>query len=169
MLRQTIGTSSNVARDISNGSQYGEGGNHLMLDLSRHAYIMMQTYSTTSFLKLLLVVNNNPVARCAVNPIRELYHSRASSLWTKFEARYVFLTSIIKDKHYHYRKLYCHSCTISFSPHHAVSPFELKDSNRNMKRVCIKRNHIVHKMNLVYVLFFLDLYRRLNEFPSVFS
>jgi transcription elongation factor Elf1 len=42
-------------------------------------------------------------------------------------SRYVVLTSTIRDKRYHYRELYCHSCNISFSPHHAVSPFELKE------------------------------------------
>jgi transcription elongation factor Elf1 len=42
-------------------------------------------------------------------------------------SRYVVLTSTIKDKRNDYRELYCHSCNISFSPHHAVSPFELKE------------------------------------------
>jgi transcription elongation factor Elf1 len=42
-------------------------------------------------------------------------------------SRYVVLTSTIKDKRYHYRELYCHLCNISFSPVHAVTPFELKE------------------------------------------
>jgi transcription elongation factor Elf1 len=48
-------------------------------------------------------------------------------------SRYVVLTSTIKDKRYHYRELYCHSCNISFSYIHAVTPFELKEYSNNMK------------------------------------
>jgi len=43
-----------------------------------------------------------------------------------YMSRYVVLTSTIKDKRYHYRELYCHSCNISFSPVHAVIPSELE-------------------------------------------
>jgi len=46
---------------------------------------------------------------------------------------YVVLTSTIKDKRYHYRELHCHSCNISFSPIHAVTPFELNELSNNMK------------------------------------
>ncbi|HET7390809.1 MAG TPA: hypothetical protein VFJ51_08285 [Nitrososphaeraceae archaeon] len=42
-------------------------------------------------------------------------------------SKYVVLTSTIKDKRYRYRELHCHSCNISFSPIHAVTPFELKE------------------------------------------
>jgi transcription elongation factor Elf1 len=42
-------------------------------------------------------------------------------------SRYVVATSTIKDKRYHYRELYCHSCNISFSPVHAVTPIELNE------------------------------------------
>jgi transcription elongation factor Elf1 len=43
------------------------------------------------------------------------------------KSRYVVLTSTIKDKFYHYRELYCHSCNILFSSIHAVTPLELKE------------------------------------------
>ncbi len=49
------------------------------------------------------------------------------------KSRYVVLTSTIKDKRYHYRELYCHSCNISFSSTHAVTPFELNELSNNMK------------------------------------
>jgi transcription elongation factor Elf1 len=42
-------------------------------------------------------------------------------------SRYVVATSTIKDKRYHYRELYCHSCNITFSPVHAVTPIELNE------------------------------------------
>ena len=43
------------------------------------------------------------------------------------KSRYIVLTSTIKDKHYHNRELYCHSCNILFSSIHAVTPLELKE------------------------------------------
>ena len=49
------------------------------------------------------------------------------------KSSHVVLTSTIKDKRYHYRELYCHSCNISFSPVHAVIPCELKEYSNNMK------------------------------------
>ena len=39
---------------------------------------------------------------------------------------YVVLTENIKNKYYHYRELYCHSCNVLFSPIHAVAPIEPK-------------------------------------------
>jgi uncharacterized protein YbaR (Trm112 family) len=42
-------------------------------------------------------------------------------------ARYVVLTQNIKDKYYHYRELYCHSCNILFSSVQAVMPAEIKE------------------------------------------
>lgn len=47
---QPWGASTKVASDISNGSNMEREGTYLMLDLSRHAYIIMQTYFTTSYL-----------------------------------------------------------------------------------------------------------------------
>jgi transcription elongation factor Elf1 len=44
-----------------------------------------------------------------------------------YASRYVVATSTIKDKRYHYRELYCHSCNITFSPVHAVTPIELNE------------------------------------------
>ena len=52
---------------------------------------------------------------------------------TCHKSRYVVLTSTIKDKRYHYRELYCHSCNISFSYIHAVTPSELKEHSSNVK------------------------------------
>jgi hypothetical protein len=52
---------------------------------------------------------------------------------TCLKSRYVVLSSTIKYKRYHYRELYCHLCNISFSPIHAVTPFELKEYSNNMK------------------------------------
>jgi transcription elongation factor Elf1 len=49
------------------------------------------------------------------------------------KSRYVVITSIDKDKRYHYLELYCHSCDNSFLPIDAVTPFELNELSNNMK------------------------------------
>ena len=52
---------------------------------------------------------------------------------TCHKSSYVVLSSTMKDKHYHYRELYCHLCNISFSSVQAVTPFELREYSNNMK------------------------------------
>ncbi len=52
---------------------------------------------------------------------------------TCHKSSYVVLSSTIKDKHHHYRELYCHLCNVSFSSVQAVTPFELREYSNNMK------------------------------------
>ena len=49
------------------------------------------------------------------------------------KSRYVVLSSTIEDKRYHYSEVYCHSCNISFSYVHTVTPFELKEYSNNIE------------------------------------
>ena len=48
------------------------------------------------------------------------------------KSRYVVITSTYKNKPFHPRELYCHSCDISFSSLKAVTPFELDELSNNM-------------------------------------